>query len=143
MGDQWGLNPLIMSSSLSPLLMSEMKDRELLHFGSSVSPQVAPIQENALTGCLAAFYPHLHQHKKYQWFWYQSLFLLQKENQTAWLNLEDWTSSSIWIKKDKKKRESSWCKSCFCICALHFDSSGSRYPSEHDLRKIASMSCVL
>lgn len=51
--------------------------------------------------------------KKYQWFWCQSLSLPQKENQTAWLNSEDWTSSSIWIKKDKKGRESSWCKSMF------------------------------
>lgn len=113
MGDQWRLNALIMSSSTCPLFMSEMKGRELLCFGSSVSPQDAPIQGNALTGCLSWLLPSFTSTQKIPVILVSESFSPSKGKSNSMTELGRLSKQLHLNKEGQKGKRKLLCKSMF------------------------------
>lgn len=132
-----------MPSSLCLFFLSEMRCRELLDFGSSVSPQVTPIQGNVLAGHWSCLLTSFASTQKIPVILAPEPFSPSKRKSNSMT--EPWRlNKQLCLNKEGKKREEkvAEAKACFLICALQFDSSRS-HPSEPALRKIACVWCVL
>lgn len=144
MGKQWGLNALIMPSSLCLFFMSDMRDRELLHFGSSMSPQVSPIQGSALAGHLSwllTSFASTHTTPPNPLVQAPEPFSLSKGKSTSVTEVEKLNKQLCLPKEGQRQVTVAEAKASFLICALQFDSSRSHL-SEPALRNNLCVMCA-
>lgn len=123
--------------------MSEMRARELISFGSSVSPQVSPIQANVLAGPLSWLLTSFVSTQKIPVILAPEPFSPSKRKSNS-VTEPGGRNKQLRLNKEgqKGKRKIAEAKACFLICTLHFDSSRS-HPSEPAPRKIACVWSLL
>lgn len=102
-----------MPSSLCLFFLSEMRCRELLNFGSSVSPQVTPIQGNVLAGHWSCLLTSFASTQKIPVILAPEPFSPSQRKSNSMT--EPWRlNKQLCLNKEGKKgRESSWSKSVF------------------------------